>query len=125
MDDFVERFLETSERYYRSENAPEKLAEAARDFQAGLTELMDRTASATDQHGYVEATVSLGRKLVRTYISPHAMRDLDAVGLGEACREAIAAARQVAAEEFKARVGDFPDRFTQLDPTELIRRGRV
>ncbi|MEU8259200.1 YbaB/EbfC family nucleoid-associated protein [Micromonospora sp. NPDC048999] len=125
MNEFVERFLETSERYYRSESAPEKLTEAARDFQAGLTELMSQTASATDQRGYVDATVSLGRKVVKTHISPHAMRDLDAWELGEACKEAIAEARLVAAEQFKAQVGDFPDRFKHLDPAELVRRNRV
>ncbi|MFF5181087.1 YbaB/EbfC family nucleoid-associated protein [Micromonospora sp. NPDC000316] len=125
MNEFVERFLETSERYYRSDSAPEKLTEAARDFQAGLTELMSQTASATDRRGYVEATVSLGRTVVTTYISPRALRDLDAGELGEACVEAIAAARLVAAEQFTAQVGDFPDRLTHLDPAELIRRGRV
>ncbi|GAA1856331.1 YbaB/EbfC family nucleoid-associated protein [Asanoa iriomotensis] len=125
MHDFIERFLETSEQHYRSDVGPERLRAAAVEFQAGLQELMNRTVTATDASGYVEATVSLGGKLVRTYVSPHALRDLTAVDLAAVCVEAIAAARASAAETFQASVGDFPSRFADLDPADLIRRSKV
>ena len=125
MKDFVEQFLETSERHYRSDSGPERLTEAAKEFQAGLTELMERTVAATDERNYVEATVSLGSKLVQTYISPEAMRDLDGWEVADACREAIGAARALAVETFQAEVGEFPERFRTMDPAELIRRNKV
>lgn len=125
MNEFVERYLATSERYYRSDVAPEQLAEAAKEFQAGLTELMSESVTGTDEDGYVQATVSLGGKLTKTYVSPQAMRDLDAYGLGEACRGAIAAARAAASQRLKESVGEFPERFKNLDPAELVRRKRV
>ncbi|GIF71808.1 YbaB/EbfC family nucleoid-associated protein [Asanoa siamensis] len=125
MQDFIAQFLETSERYYRSDAGPERLRAAAVDFRTGLQELMSRTVSATDAQGYVSATVSLGGKLERTYISPQAQRDLGATDLAAACQEAIAAARSAAAAEFQESVGEFPARFTDVDPVALIRRGRL
>ena len=125
MNEFIERYLATSERYYRSDVAPEQLAEAAKDFQAGLTALMSRSATGTDEDGYVEATVSLGGKLTKTYISPHAMRDLDAQGIAQVCQSAISAARTNAAAQLKESIGEFPERFKNLDPVELVRRKRV
>ncbi|MEV0717241.1 YbaB/EbfC family nucleoid-associated protein [Asanoa sp. NPDC050611] len=125
MRDFIEQYLSTSERYYRSDAGPERMRAAAVEFQAGLRELMSRTVTGTDPSGYVAATVSLGGKLSRTYISPHAVRDLSAPELGEACRAAVAAARTTAAETFQAAVGEFPERLTDLDPAELVRRRKV
>ena len=125
MREFVERFLATSERYYRSDVAPEQLAEAAKAFQSGLVELMGESVTGTDEHGYIQATVSLNGKLTNTYITPHAMRDLDADGIAHACQSAIAATRAAATAQLKAAVGDFPERFSNADPAEVIRRGRV
>jgi DNA-binding protein YbaB len=125
MRDFIEQFLSTSERHYRSDAGPERLRAAALEFQAGLQDLMSRTVSGTDAAGYVSATVSLGGLLVRTYISPHALRDLSPSALGEACQSAIAAARSTAASTFQAEVGEFPSRFADLDPAELIRAKKV
>lgn len=125
MREFIERFLATSERYYRSDIAPEQLAEAAKAFQAGLVELLSQPVTGTDEHGYVRATVSLNGKLTNTYITPYAMRDLDADGIAQACRSAIAAARASAAVQLKESVGDFPERIINADPAELIRQRRV
>lgn len=125
MHELIERFLQTGGRHVRGGRSPEKLAEAARDFHTGLAELMSRTVSATDPRGHVEATVRLNREVVRTYISPQAMRDLDARELGDACVRAVAAARLAAAEQLEAEVGDVPESFTGVDPAELVRGGRV
>jgi DNA-binding protein YbaB len=125
MREFVERYLATSERYYRSEVAPEQLAEAAKAFQLGLIELMSQSVTGTDEHGYVRATVSLSGKLTNTYITPHAVRDLDADGIAQACQAAIAVARASAAAQLKESVGEFPERLVNADPAELVRRRRV
>jgi hypothetical protein len=125
VEDFVERYFAVSERYYRSDVAPEQLAEAAEEFQAGLVELMSRCVTDTDDDRYVEATVSFGGKIINTHITPLAMRNLDAHALAQACRSAIAAARSTAAAQLKESVGEFPERFKNLDPAELVRRKRV
>jgi DNA-binding protein YbaB len=124
VNEFVERFLASSERLHRSEVGPQRLREATEELQRDLTELMAQTVTATDPRGYVEATVTLGGRLSGVHISPYAIRDLAGVALGEACREAIGAARAAATQRFTESIGEFPADLVHQDPAKLIRRAR-
>jgi hypothetical protein len=52
-----------------------------------------RMNTATDNSGYVQATVAPGGRLYALYVSPHAMYDLTADQLAAACIEAVTKAQ--------------------------------
>jgi len=69
-------------------------------------EAMNRTASATDPTGLVEATVRADGTVDSMYISPRAVRDLGAAGLGPACVAAVTAARAAIVTELAEWLGN-------------------
>jgi hypothetical protein len=59
-----------------------------------------RTAApvaASDAAGYVQATVRADGRLLALWVNPHAMYDLTAEQLAEACLEAVVRAQSVTA----------------------------
>ncbi|MEV6346447.1 YbaB/EbfC family nucleoid-associated protein [Actinoplanes sp. NPDC051851] len=69
------------------------LNEAVQEYRDRIAALTVERFEATDETGTVTAEVTGDAQLQSVYISPHAVRGLDAAGLGEACRQAILAAR--------------------------------
>jgi hypothetical protein len=72
--------------------APQRAFDPLRDEQAAPGGTGARRISGTDPHGYVTATVDLDGRLTGLTINPHAMYDLSAGELGNACTAAANAA---------------------------------
>ena len=110
MHESMQEFLDTAQRHYRStdENAPKHMAEAAERMRSRMSEMMAETVDASDNQGFVNATTTLAGKLEGMKISVYAMRDLDTIRLGQACKEAISNARSKAASRFDELIGEHP-----------------
>ena len=106
--DPYQQFIDTALRNARSSEVSghRRISEATQNLRDRLRALTEETATATDDAGYVEATVRLGGELVDVRISAYAMRDLSADALGPACVEAIAAARSRAGEAMSERLDE-------------------
>jgi DNA-binding protein YbaB len=123
--DPYQRFIDTALRNARSSEVSghRRISDAARDLRDRMRALAEETATATDEAGYVEATVRLGGELIDVRISAYAMRDLSADALGPACVEAIAAARTRAGEAMSERLEELVGATLDLPPDELIPPG--
>ena len=82
------------------------LHEAVQNYTERVAALTAARFEATDETGTVTAEVTGDAKLQSVYISPHAIRDLDVTALGEACKQAILAARTRMAEQVEADLAE-------------------
>ncbi|MEV6344876.1 YbaB/EbfC family nucleoid-associated protein [Actinoplanes sp. NPDC051851] len=123
MEERLASYAAVGRRYSRSSEAgaAARMLEAAQEMRRGFDELFAETVEATDDAGYVTATVTLAGRVEAVRISAYAMRDLDAGALGEACQAAVLAARAVASEQLKERIGPPPADLVGVDPTTLLR----
>ncbi|WP_238011437.1 YbaB/EbfC family nucleoid-associated protein [Dactylosporangium sp. AC04546] len=103
-----------------------RMSEAAAALHQRLTHEMRQTVDATDPTGTVRATVRLDGRVESMYVSPHALRQFDAAGLGRACVAALDAARRAGAETLAGRLADGlglrPD---EHSPADLARLDRI
>ncbi|NBE79805.1 YbaB/EbfC family nucleoid-associated protein [Micromonospora rubida] len=102
-----------------------RMAEAATALHDQLTRELSQTVGGADPTGYVQATVRLDGGVESVYISPHALRQFDAAGLGRACVSALAAARQASSETLAERLGERfgirPGEYTNADLARIDR----
>lgn len=85
-----------------------------------MTALAEIEVVGSDETGMITATVSGVGKLRSVYVSPHAVRELDNVMLGEAACQAIHAARAAAGEHLARSLSDATgEEMTDLSTAEF------
>ena len=123
MADFVRRYLRLADRFGDDRDlGPEALRAATQELQQEFADLLATTMTVPDEAGHVEISLDLGGRLSNVYVSPYAMRDLDAPALGEAVTAAIRRARTQVGERLAQELGDLPEEYAGQDPVEMLQR---
>ena len=100
----IEDISQLGDRLLRapSQDGLAALATQARTLAERAAQAMSQEASGTDPTGSVTATTRADGTVVSVYISPYAIRDLAPAELGEACVEAVKAARTAVSSQLMA-----------------------
>ncbi|NYF54456.1 YbaB/EbfC family nucleoid-associated protein [Micromonospora purpureochromogenes] len=118
-------------RQQYTESSLRAVREAVEGLTSRVAALQEESVEATDASGTVTARVNGDGEVADIYISPYAMRDLDADQLGEACLRAVREAQSRLGVLLTERIREITgndDIDRQADPRaaldEFVRRTR-